>query len=105
MTYGGALVMPSSYAMMDEEEMMYLEGGDKLLDTVNYMLKEAYEAIWGYVAVAAFLKAVEAVPAVIAGVKAALVALPWSRIAAASILAGVVVSYGAIVYGLYKKYK
>lgn len=27
MTYGGALVMPSSYAMMDEEEMMYLEGG------------------------------------------------------------------------------
>lgn len=27
MTYGGALVMPSSYAVMDEEEMMYLEGG------------------------------------------------------------------------------
>lgn len=27
MTYGGALVMPSSYAMMDEEEMMYVEGG------------------------------------------------------------------------------
>ena len=27
MTYGGALVLPSSYAMMDEEEMMYLEGG------------------------------------------------------------------------------
>ena len=27
MTYGGALVMPSSYAMMDEEEMTYLEGG------------------------------------------------------------------------------
>lgn len=27
MTYGGALVMPSSYAMMDEEEMMYLNGG------------------------------------------------------------------------------
>lgn len=27
MTYGGALVMPSSYAMMDEEEMMYLDGG------------------------------------------------------------------------------
>ena len=27
MTYGGALVMPSSYAVMDEEEMTYLEGG------------------------------------------------------------------------------
>ena len=27
MCYEGALVMPSSYAMMDEEEMTYLEGG------------------------------------------------------------------------------
>ena len=27
MCYDGALVMPSSYAMMDEEEMMYVEGG------------------------------------------------------------------------------
>lgn len=27
MCYDGALVMPSSYAMMDEEEMSYVEGG------------------------------------------------------------------------------
>ena len=27
MCYDGALVMPSRYAMMDEEEMMYLDGG------------------------------------------------------------------------------
>ena len=27
MTYDGLLVMPSSYAVMDEEEMMYVEGG------------------------------------------------------------------------------
>ena len=27
MTYDGTLVMPSSYAVMDEDEMMYLEGG------------------------------------------------------------------------------
>lgn len=27
MCYSGALVMPSCYAVMDEEEMMYLEGG------------------------------------------------------------------------------
>lgn len=27
MCYDGALVMPSSYAVMDEDEMMYLEGG------------------------------------------------------------------------------
>ena len=35
MTYRGALVMPSSYAMMDEEEMTYLEGG-KNADTLGY---------------------------------------------------------------------
>ena len=27
MCYDGALVMPSSYAIMNEEEMMYVEGG------------------------------------------------------------------------------
>ena len=27
MCYDGTLVMPSSYALMDEEEMMYVEGG------------------------------------------------------------------------------
>lgn len=27
MCYDGALVMPSSYAVMNEEEMMYVEGG------------------------------------------------------------------------------
>ena len=27
MCYNGALVMPSSYAVMNEEEMMYVEGG------------------------------------------------------------------------------
>ncbi len=30
MCYDGALVMPSSYAVMDEEEMMYVEGGGEL---------------------------------------------------------------------------
>ncbi len=28
MCYDGALVMPSSYAVMDNEEMTYVEGGD-----------------------------------------------------------------------------
>ena len=27
MCYDGALVLPSSYAIMDEEEMCYIEGG------------------------------------------------------------------------------
>lgn len=43
MTYDGALVMPSSYAVMNEEEMTYVEGGAPdpiyvhkgLLDKVN----------------------------------------------------------------------
>ena len=28
--YDGALVLPSSYAVMDEEEMTYLEGGKEI---------------------------------------------------------------------------
>lgn len=36
MSYGGALVMPSNYAIMNEEEMTYLEGGAlKLLGTIS----------------------------------------------------------------------
>lgn len=36
MCYDGALVMPSSYAVMDEEEMMYVEGGAYIsADTCN----------------------------------------------------------------------
>lgn len=31
MCYDGALVMPSSYAVMDEEEMMYVEGGESVV--------------------------------------------------------------------------
>lgn len=34
MGYDGALVMPSSYVVMDEEEMMYVEGG-KIVITVT----------------------------------------------------------------------
>lgn len=35
MCYDGVLVMPSSYAIMDEEEMMYVDGG---LAIPNWML-------------------------------------------------------------------
>lgn len=41
MTYGGALVMPRSYAMMDEEEMMYLEGGAVLTGTAKKLKNDA----------------------------------------------------------------
>lgn len=30
MTYDGVLTMPSSYAVMDEQEMTYVEGGDNV---------------------------------------------------------------------------
>ncbi len=40
MCYDGALVMPSSYAVMDEEEMMYLEGGSK--DGINIGMFRSY---------------------------------------------------------------
>ena len=35
MTYDGALVMPSSYAVMNEEEMTYVEGGAEKTMTKN----------------------------------------------------------------------
>ena len=34
MCYDGAMVLPSNYAVMDEEEMTYLEGGYNLAKTV-----------------------------------------------------------------------
>ncbi len=44
MSYDGALVMPSSYAVMDEEEMMYVEGGEEsvCIDIVAGMLDQNY---------------------------------------------------------------
>lgn len=38
MCYDGALVMPSSYAVMDEEEMMYVEGGEGITATITLAL-------------------------------------------------------------------
>lgn len=35
MTYDGALVMPSSYAVMEQEEMTYVEGGGTVRVTVK----------------------------------------------------------------------
>lgn len=43
MCYEGALVMPSSYAVMSEEEMTYVEGGD--LNTLKHNLRGLYSFI------------------------------------------------------------
>lgn len=66
MCYDGALVMPSSYAVMSADEMMYVEGGDKpqlkaygvywhmTKKQVNTLVK-AYNAGAGASALAAFV--------------------------------------------------
>ncbi len=40
MNYDGVLVMPSSYAVMNEEEMTYVEGGNARLKTTKSYLKK-----------------------------------------------------------------
>ena len=42
MCYDGALVMPSSYAVMDEEERMYVEGGAWSWKTLGKSLKNLW---------------------------------------------------------------
>ena len=42
MTYDGALVMPSSYAVMNEEEMIYVEGGSHNVTLNTDYLKKNY---------------------------------------------------------------
>ena len=45
MCYDGALVMPSSYAVMSEEEMTYVEGGGSI--TINRgTVNAALSAVW-----------------------------------------------------------
>lgn len=41
MSYDGALVMPSSYAVMSEDEMCYIEGGDAHLPMKTAYLNKA----------------------------------------------------------------
>lgn len=50
MSYDGTLVMPSSYAVMDEEEMTYVEGGAKseIRGTAAQLAKEARNAMLAF---------------------------------------------------------
>ena len=48
MCYDGALVLPSSYAVMDEEEMCYTEGG--CVVTINRKtIRSAFAMVFGVV--------------------------------------------------------
>ena len=48
MSYDGTLVMPSSYALMDEEEMMYVEGGKIVTYSVKYISSKTCGVAAGY---------------------------------------------------------
>lgn len=99
MTYGGTLVMPSSYAVMDEEEMMYLEGGKFTLDTA---LSFIAGAILGGVIYDVFKAAAIKVGAW-AALKATAIITVVSRAVAITLLVGIAACYGAILVETYKR--
>ena len=41
MCYDGALVMPSNYAVMEEEEMTYVEGGEAVTTAISFAILAA----------------------------------------------------------------
>lgn len=48
MCYDGALVMPSNYAVMNEDEMMYVEGGFSAKSLVQTVVAAGLTAFLGY---------------------------------------------------------
>ena len=48
MTYDEALVMPSSYAVMEQEEMTYVDGGAQIYVHTGLLDKANYNRIAGY---------------------------------------------------------
>ena len=65
MSYGGTLVMPKSYAVMDQEEMCYVEGGAKwsvnwkvssVRRTVNVISWFIGVALWKFGTVGALIR-------------------------------------------------
>lgn len=85
MCYDGALVMPSSYAVMDEEEMTYVEGGS-VLAKVSYRDITAFLAMTGlsflqaYADAYAITKLVKKIKVIYNTVKSALAATGWGAI-------------------------
>lgn len=75
MCYDGALVMPSSYAVMGEEEMTYVEGGGTVSVYISKRAKEQFITIGAGLAVGLVCQALTTNPyvAIVAGALAALV--------------------------------
>ena len=101
MCYEGALVMPSSYAVMNEEEMTYVEGGGKI--TINRTtIKRAFNQVIGYVGTACALATIAQCVIKVAPTIAKIVlgAGPLAQ-AAAVILADVIVASAIAVATVY----
>lgn len=95
MTYSGAMVMPANFAVVDEEEMTYLDGGGWMEDIVIGVFSALiYDAgKWAFQKVAGTAAAKAVITSVIKGasvlwalVKAAVVFV-WNHIAQIAIFA------------------
>lgn len=75
MCYDGALVMPSSYAVMDSEEMTYVEGGGTVSVYVSKRAVEQFITVGAGAAVGLVCAALTSNPyiSIVAGMFAALV--------------------------------
>ena len=96
MCYDGVLAMPSSYALMDEEEMSYVEGGMSLKEALQWV---GVAVLGGIVYDVLKIAAIKV--GAWAALNAAAVITVVSRGAAIALLAGIVACYG---YAIYKTY-
>ncbi|OYP35356.1 hypothetical protein C8E03_10818 [Lachnotalea glycerini] len=99
MCYEGALAMPSGFAVMEEEEMMIIEGGGAF--TAKTALKWIAATILGGI-VYDVLKAAAIKVGCWAALNAAAIATVVSRVVAVGILTGIAACYGAMLYKTYK---
>ncbi len=97
MSYDGVLVMPTDCVFMEVEEMRYVEGGG-WKKIVMELLWHACKTVFGHVAKSAFIAAIPTVKGAMVGIKAAMAAVPWSRVAAVAILAGYVGTIGWCIW-------
>lgn len=106
MCYDGALVMPSSYAVMNEEEMMYVEGGKFSWGKAKNMAYTALKYVLGAFVAGVTAKLLEsAITACAAWVKSAfetaILTIMCYPEKVAAIAAGVAI-LGAVGYTVYK---
>lgn len=98
MCYDGTLVLPSSYAVMEEEEMMYVEGGGiSARDALIWL----GGAIFGGIVYDVFKAACIKVGAW-AAMNAVAICTVVSRAVAITLLAGIAACYGTMIVKTYK---